>query len=240
MNLSENSNIVRRVLLFTFSHRTLAFIRWDLHFLWIRFANFVLLRKRELLKKIAAAEPPIYLNLGSGPRGLADNHWINVDGYSDTNVHYLMDFTRSWPFGDSSIDGIFCEHVFEHFDFEQGQALLRESLRVLQPGGCIRIIVPDGKRILETYVGNPTELLAHRDHETRCAMEVVNSYFRQRYEHQCIYDRQLLEYQLVRAGFDQIDKVSFGEGAASRSVLLDDPRYEWESLYVEAIKPIGL
>ena len=71
-------------------------------------------------------------------------------------------------------------------------------------------------------------------------MDVINSYFRQRYEHQFIYDWELLEYQLARAGFDQIVKVSFGEGEASRPVLLDDARYEWESLYVEAIRPIGL
>jgi predicted SAM-dependent methyltransferase len=237
LQLRFKSGSIRRLLLFLFSHRTLALIRWDLHFTCLRFTNLILLRKKALLKRIAQTERPLYLNLGSGPRGSASNHWINVDGYADTNVQYLMDFSRSWPFPDSSIDGIFCEHVFEHFDFAQGQALLRESMRVLQPGGCIRIIVPDGQKILETYVASPTELLAHRDHDTQYAMEVINSYFRQRYEHQFIYDWQLLKDQLAQAGFDRISEVSFGEGDASNQLLLDDERYAWESLYVEASKP---
>ena len=86
--------------------------------------QLLLRRKPSLLKRISALPGPLYLNLGSGPRGLADDHWINVDGYRDKNVHYLMDLTRPWPFVDDSLDGIFCEHVFEHFDFERGQALL--------------------------------------------------------------------------------------------------------------------
>jgi predicted SAM-dependent methyltransferase len=195
------------------------------------------MRKRRLVRRIVEAERPIYLNLGSGPRGLADSQWINVDGYPDTNVQYLMDFSRQWPFPDSSLDGIFCEHVFEHFDLERGLAVLRESFRVLQPAGCLRIIVPDGEKILKSYFDNPAELLVHRPGETPSPMEAVNSYFRQRYDHQWIYDWELLEHQLVQAGFAQIARVSFGEGATSKPVLLDDEGYAWESLYVEATKP---
>lgn len=231
------SGFIRRLLLFSFSHRTLALIAWDLHFIQIRFTNFVLFRKSALMGRIAKAVRPLYLNLGSGPRGVPDDHWINVDGYLDTNVNHLMDLSRTWPFPDSSIDGIFCEHVLEHFDFKQGFSVLRECLRVLQPGRSIRIIVPDGNKILRTYCDRPAELLSHRITETMCAMEAVNSFFHQRYEHQCIYDWQLLRHQLVQAGFDQIAQVSFREGYASKPFLLDDDRYEWESLYVEAIKP---
>ena len=229
--------MVRRLLLFTFSHRTLALIRWDLHFIWVRFTNVVLLKQRSLLKRIAEAEGPIYLNLGSGPKGLSDRRWINVDGYRDTNVQYLLDFARHWPFPDSSLSGIFCEHVFEHFDMERGQTILRESLRVLQPGGCLRLIIPDGEKILQSYFDSPAELLVHRPGETPCIMEAVNSYFRQRYDHQWIYDWELLEHQLREAGFDQVARVRFGEATISKPVLLDDQAYAWESLYVEAAKP---
>src|SRR5258706_6784509 len=119
-----------------------------------------------------------------------------------------MDFGRRRPFPDSSLDGIFCEHVFEHFDLERGLTVLRESFRVLQPGGCLRIIVPDGEKILRSYFEEPSELLRHRPGATPCAMEAVNSYFRQRYEHQWIYDWELIEHQLRHAGFDQIARVS--------------------------------
>ncbi len=239
MNQSPKSNWLRRLLLFVFTHRTLALLRWDLHFLSIRFKNFILGKDKELLKTIAGAERPVYLNLGSGPRGLANGNWINVDGYLNSNVDYLMDFAKRWPFPDDCFDGIFCEHVFEHFDLEQGQTVLRESLRVLRPGRPIRIIVPDGEKILRRYCANDPELSSHRLTETGYAMEAVNSYFRQRYEHQFIYDWQLLSHRLAAAGFDRIARVSFAEGDGSKLIILDDERYEWESLYIEAAKPIG-
>ena len=69
-------------------------------------------------------------------------------------------------------------------------------------------------------------------------MEAVNSYFRQRYEHQIAYDEKLLKYQFLRAGFNQVFRASFGKGKVSQNVIIDDPKYEWESLYLEAIKPI--
>jgi predicted SAM-dependent methyltransferase len=179
------------------------------------------------------------MNLGSGPRGLTSTNWVNVDGYKDTNVTYCMDFNRKFPFPDNYFEGIFCEHVLEHFTIENGQRLLRECYRVLQPGGCLRIIVPDGEKIMEAYFNTPEDLLERRSVDSSCAMEAVNSYFRQRYEHAIAYDGELLKYQFSLAGFTQISRVSFGKGKVSGDVIIDEEKYEWESFYMEAIKPLS-
>jgi predicted SAM-dependent methyltransferase len=234
--------LIRNILLKVFSHQTLALLRWDLHFIGIRFINLLSIKKNKTEKKLREAKRPLYLNLGSGPRGLSDPHWINVDGYKYKNVMFCMDFNRKLPFPDNCFDGIFCEHVLEHFNLEKGQNLLRECHRIIQPCGCIRIIVPDGEKIIRTYLDNPSELLKHRsgtpwDGNTSCAMDAVNSFFRQRYEHQFIYDWKLLEHQLFQAGFAQISRVSFRKGKVSTAIRLDDEKYAWESLYLEAVKP---
>jgi predicted SAM-dependent methyltransferase len=179
----------------------------------------------------------MYLNLGSGPRGSSDVHWLNVDAYPDVNVHHSMDFNRPFPFPPNSFDGIFCEHVVEHFDLEQGSELFRRCLHVLRPGGAMRIIVPDGEKVMRTYFEKPEELISRRQAETGCAMEAVNSYFRRRYEHQCLYDFELLQHQLEAAGFDRVVRVWFRTGEAVSALLLDEPKYEWEGLYVEASEP---
>lgn len=67
-------------------------------------------------------------------------------------------------------------------------------------------------------------------------MEIVNLYFRQRYEHQFLYDWRTIEEMLLRAGFAAILRSSFGEGPRCSPVILDDEKYAWESLYVEALK----
>lgn len=224
----------RKLLLALFSHRALALLLWDWHFLRVRFGNWITRRNPGAR---LSAKRPLYLNLGSGPRGLKDPRWFNVDGYPDANVQHCMDFNRPFPFLANSFDGIFCEHVFEHFDLEHGLPLFQECLRILRPGGCIRIIVPDGEKIMRTYFDDPADLVRRRKSQTNCAMEAVNSYFRQRYEHQCLYDWPLLEHQLRQAGYDPVLRVAYKQGQVSKAILLDDQKYEWESLYVEASKP---
>lgn len=225
-----------RLLLYFFSHRTLALVRWDLHFLLIRFKGAVGFGRSEVARQLAH-NPSKFLNLGSGPRGIANGEWLNVDGWPDRNVHLAVDLNRKLPFSDNCFAGIFSEHVFEHFDLAQGESILRECFRILQPGGCLRLIVPDGETILRSYLEDPAGLVARRGTDNRFAIDAVNSYFRQRYEHQYIYDWPMLENQLTAAGFVEVARVRFQQGNASRPIMLDDEKYEWESLYVEAVKP---
>jgi predicted SAM-dependent methyltransferase len=151
-----------------------------------------------------------------------------------------MDLGRKWPMPNDCFDGIFCEHVLEHFDYEKGRFVLRECWRILRPGGCLRIIVPDGSKIMRTYFERPGEFPSWRTRESSCAMEAVNSYFRQRYEHQYMYDSQLLKHQVQEAGFAQVEELSFRKSNLSQQMLLDDEKYASESLYLEAIKPMGI
>jgi predicted SAM-dependent methyltransferase len=228
--------LLRQVLLRLFSHRLLAIARWDLQLLRVRGRNALTLQRRRIRSDLAARTRPLYLNLGSGPRGVGDPRWVNVDGVADRNVDYLIDFGRPLPFADASFDGVFCEHVLEHFGWGEALALAREVHRVLAPGGCLRLVMPDGERIMRSYFESPGELLARRGADDQTAMETVNSYFRQRYEHQFIHDRESAERLLRSAGFAAVARVAFGRAELCPPLALDDPRYEWESLYLEARK----
>ena len=225
---------LRKLLLFLFSHRLLAIARWDLHFLRIRFWNAITFSRRRIRQHGLARQQPLYLNLGSGPRGISDPHWVNVDGVHDRNVHFLLDLSRPFPFADESFDGVFCEHVLEHFSLEEGRRLVREIRRVLRPGGCLRIVVPDAELVLRKYFDAPQALVARRGGGDHTPMEIVNAYFRQGHEHQFLYDWETLQKMLVREGFNKVLRVSIGQAHSCAAIALDDEKYEWESLYVEA------
>jgi predicted SAM-dependent methyltransferase len=228
---------VRRFLLFLFSHRFLALARWDLHFIRIRTRNAITFQNRRIRAFVSGRQQPVFLNLGSGPRGVDDAHWVNVDGFPDRGVHYLLDIDRPLPFADGSFDGIFCEHVLEHFTIEAGDRLAREAHRVLRRGGCLRVIVPDAELLLQRYFTAAPELIAWRGGGgDATAMEIVNSYFYQRFEHQFLYDWPTLQRMLTRAGFGCVLRSRFGSSDVSPALVLDDAKYEWESLYVEAVK----
>jgi len=226
---------MRRLALSIFSHRTLALLKWDLHFLVQRMRNALGRQRRRIAAAMANRSAPLYLNLGSGPRGLDSENWINIDGFLDRNVHFSVDFSRRLPFPDESFDGVFCEHVIEHFTFEDASIVCREILRILKPGGVVRLIVPDAERIITTYVEAPDSLPRIRGLEGMTAMQVVNDYFRQRYEHQFLYDWPTMQQMLSHCGFDFPIRCSYGTGSLP-DMLIDDEKYAWESLYVEASK----
>jgi SAM-dependent methyltransferase len=76
---------------------------------------------------------------------------------------------KGFPFPDNSFDAAYSSHVLEHFTLEQGEYLLKEALRVLRPGGLLRIVVPDLEttlrefvRLLDCHDGSP---LAEKRHE---------------------------------------------------------------------------
>src|SRR5215831_20591664 len=92
--------LMRKILLWLFSHRFLAIGRWDTHFLLLRLRNTLTRQRTRIAAFMASRLSPRYLNLGSGPRGLDDAHWVNVDGFADKNVHFLIDISRALPFPD--------------------------------------------------------------------------------------------------------------------------------------------
>jgi SAM-dependent methyltransferase len=53
-----------------------------------------------------------------------------------------QDITSRLRWADNSIDVIFTEHVVEHINFFQAIGFMRESLRVLKPGGIFRCVAP--------------------------------------------------------------------------------------------------
>lgn len=227
---------LRKIALEVFTHRSLALLRWDAHFLSVRVRNALFGQRRRIRQALTRQPGPEFLNLGSGPRGIASADWINIDGFKDRNVDFVLDFSRGLPFPDNSFAGVFCEHVIEHFTYDDASRLCAQLLRVLKPGGTVRLIVPDAERIVRTYIEEPELLIAHRGIAGMTAMQVVNDYFRQRYEHQFLFDWETMQHMLVEAGFQEVTRCSLRVGRRPE-LLIDDEKYGWESLYVEAVKP---
>ncbi len=147
------------------------------------------------------------LNIGCGTdykRG-----WINIDNNSDNNIENLdlnWDLMKPLPFADNSIKFIYNEHFMEHFSVEDGQKILKDFMRVLEPGGVLRIAMPD----LEVITNNYVKLSLDKDPVIKrrkltfiqTKAEWINMSFRW-WGHQWLYDFEELKRRLVEAGFDQ-------------------------------------
>lgn len=117
------------------------------------------------------------LNLGCGSQVV--DGWINVDyslgarmtkipGFAALNRHLrlfdlrwdprveLHDLRRTFPWNSNSAAVVYSSHTLEHMTREEGRRFLQECLRVLTPGGTIRILVPDLSLLVMDYVRRAT------------------------------------------------------------------------------------
>lgn len=193
----------------------------------------------------------LQLHIGSGPYNL--NGWINLDIFPaqlSTNVLWGL------PFTDGQCRAIFLSHLLEHLFYPtDAMALLKEIHRVLEPGGVVRIVVPDIEQCLRAYQENNNEFFENRvehwgsgDNATR--LEHFLSYAGAGPDpawlfeaHKFGYDFETLERALQRAGFKSIVRSSFmgsdheamrvDEHSQVASAKFGDAYY---SLFVEATK----
>ncbi len=85
---------------------------------------------------------PRFLNLCSGQRPFGDG-WCNVDAQSRWNPEVVADCSSMPMFKDGSAEIIVIHHGLEHFGCGEGDSMLRECYRILQPGGSLIVTVPD-------------------------------------------------------------------------------------------------
>lgn len=96
-----------------------------------------------------------FLNLGCGSAFSKDPEWTNIDisphpGSADHVGQYQL--ALGIPYPEGSFNAVYHSHMLEHFPRAMVLPFLRECLRVLRPGGTLRVVVPDLESILRQYI----------------------------------------------------------------------------------------
>jgi predicted SAM-dependent methyltransferase len=211
----------------------------ELRMMWRRIGTSKELQKYKGARGLA-------LNIGCGPCGKPE--WINADIDDYPGVNCTWDCRKSLPFPDRSAKCIFTEHFVEHLDYsEEIPYFFSECHRVLEPGGVIRIIVPDAGKYLESYCRDGWDDLAKvrqlgpglvdgaYGSKYNTKMELVNVVFRQYFEHKFAWDYETMQFVLRRYGFSDVHCQCFGQSIVE-GLAIDMPERASESLYVEAVK----
>jgi predicted SAM-dependent methyltransferase len=215
---------------------------------WLR------MTRRGVDTRFADAED-LLVNVGCGSSGLAG--WVNIDCFPAEGVTCVRDCRTSLPLPTDSARGIFTEHFLEHLDYyEEAPRFLEECRRVLQPGGLLRVIVPDGAKYLHAYdSGDMSSMRAfsplvsmdassddrpfssHREIVPfRTKMEVVNFHFRQSGQHRFSYDDETLSALLLECGFEGVNRREFRSSSLA-DLEIDSEFRSAESLAVEGMAP---
>lgn len=169
---------------------------------------------RDYFKKYSVKK----LQIGSGI-----NHyegWLNTDYDAGIPGVLQMDATKFFPFEDNLFDYIFCQHMIEHISYQDGQFMLKECLRVLKPGGKVRISTPNLAMVCGLYTTAPNELQrSYMDWSKATWVPeapkatpafVINNFFRN-WGHQFIYDKETLREAIERVGFREVQDFALND-----------------------------
>jgi predicted SAM-dependent methyltransferase len=215
-------------------------VRLELSALWVNSLNAMHPGYRARRRALARRRD-VLVNIGCGPFG--HDGWINFDLHAHAGVALAVDCRRSLPLADESCRGIHVEHYFEHLESSRERPrFLAECRRCLQPGGILRIIVPDARKYAEAYLADGWADLnaigcGGERPQTAFAtkMAALNHVFLQDGEHYGGIDATLLGHELGAAGFADVRVVGWREGAFPGGCI-DREQHRSYSLYMEARK----
>jgi SAM-dependent methyltransferase len=172
------------------------------------------------------------INLGCGPMSSAA--FINCDRRMSPGLDLCCDVTRGLPFADGSIAAIVAVHLLQDLEWAALLPALTECRRVLQPGGWLRVLVPDLERAIDACRRDDAAYFHVPDHDARLlgAKLVTQAIWYGSVRTPMTWD--FIAEWLARAGFIGVRRLAFGVTDCPDALLASLDNRERESLCVEA------
>lgn len=207
---------------------------------------------QEIVRRYFSETTTPKLHIGCGKHILAG--WLNTDSYlQDPSLPVcLLDASKRFPFADGTFAYVFSEHMIEHVSYPAGRHMLSECLRVLEPGGVLRVSTPDLDFLLDLrrpdksplqreYIQWAAETSTPNVPDPTNEVFLINNFVRD-WGHTFIYDERTLRQSLQLAGFGQLRKCELQESPVECLRNLENearmpPGFlRLESMVLEAIK----
>lgn len=159
------------------------------------------------------------------------------------NVEY-GNIVKGLPIPEGGCEAVYCSHILEHLSLLDFRLALKNTWRILKPGGRFRLVMPDLENHIWQYTQNSTPeaailfmeatCLGHKTRPrsvSRALLEAVGSNY-----HLWLWDYKSLMPELLKAGFVNIRRARFNDS--------EDPRFKeveeqdrWDNLGVECFRP---
>jgi SAM-dependent methyltransferase len=146
---------------------------------------------------------------------------------------------RRIPHDSGAVDVVYSSHMIEHLDRREAASFLAECMRVLKPGGVLRLVAPDLRWSILEYMekGRADEFVAQLQFDVdrpRGLIQSVRQLLSGGRGHRWMYDGPSLSRLVSGCGFAEVVIVPAGQTRLADTAGLDLREREIESVYVEA------
>lgn len=169
------------------------------------------------------------INAGSGQRPFdRGKGWVNVDIEARWEPDIVADWSSLSMFKDASVDVVVAHHTIEHVGCGEAIPFIKESYRILKPGGSLLVFVPDMRALANRFV------LREIDDFT-FMVNLYGAYMGEEADrHRWGYTYESLVKLIADGGFTRIKSFDY------RAIEGANIAQAWWILGVEAVSCIGL
>jgi SAM-dependent methyltransferase len=184
--------------------------------------------------------------LPTAPASLLEHPWS-----PEIVVH---DVRKRLPFRDATFSAVYASHLLEHLYFVEAERLLADCYRLLRPGGVIRLVVPDLRTMVNSYISGKEnsaqrrivadELnrnLLYRDSAPPRGGPFYRAYstVTDFHSHKWMYDADSLTLHLEEAGFVNVREKGFHDSVIDDIAAIEeaDRVLEGAGICIEGYKP---
>jgi predicted SAM-dependent methyltransferase len=174
------------------------------------------------------------LNWGCGD--FPELGWINSDIKEGPNVHIARDIRYGLPLETGCIEYAASIHALPEIHYSDQVPTLRELRRVLEPGGVLRLVLPDLDKGIRAYLDEDHDYFLIPDQDVRSIGGKLITQMLWYGWSRMLFTYDLVAEMLTEAGFSSVSRCSYRQTNSRFPGITELDSRERESLYAEAVK----
>jgi len=163
--------------------------------------------------------------------------WINTDIKKNEGVDLVADIRDGLPIASGALDYAVSIHALPELTLPEQVPVLQELLRVLRPGGTLRLALPDLGKGIDAYLRGDRGYFKVEDAAASSMGGRFITHMLWYGYSRSLFTPDFAAELLAKAGFVEVAERRFGETGSEFAEIVELDNREQESFFIEGTRP---